>query len=518
MESEFRALLDRMWLYSQGEDPGDGHRADRVALDAHAQAGDRNALYVLGWVQERDEPDSGQRAWLRAAQAGHARAMHALARQCWDAFDAAAYAREPGRGNLRVAALLDGAVPSGIGKPARLDTLEPLQLRARAIHWARLAALNGHTDAAADLGRWLPQCGDELRAAAVPWLEQSARAGQIEAAHTLATMYWSGDGVARDRKRAQRWYKPVRAHWEAQLAGGSGDLAYESVVLGRMLLQGQGGRRETVRALVLLRRAGEAGSGYALCELGNLYADGEHVARDFEQAEACFRRAIDVDPEPGYARFCLEQLPRKRQEAALQALQALPLERLVALAQHGDLALFGADTTEPDLAAILRHAGGTPFNLLSAAIVRLEAERQTGAALALLGAAARSNRMAAVNLARRLELGLNDTPQDLPASMHWLRHAARLGEPLAMWRLAERLLHADYGEPDPPQAYAWLLLAQQPRFASGIAGLGAFGMDEALRQMQQQLDARLQESQRDAGRALAVACTESADARWPDDA
>ncbi len=439
------ALLEQMTAYASGAETKPVVELGREALRALADADDRDALYVLGCVLEREQanPIEVQTAMLRAASLGHERAMYEMACVFWGPSDEYADGLGEGSGSERLGALLEGAVPDAIHTAVAANTLAPFAKRSRAVYWLRQAALIGHANAAAELASLVFRASDKHRVAALPWFERAARAGDTQATKTLADVLFYGNGVTRDRETAEIWYRKLFTDLQAISRTPGRDNGYDLVMLGDMHRLGQGTPCDIAQAVVCWEQAADNGYEYALCKLGDLYATGADVTQDFKRAEHYFRRAIEAGDD-GYAVSCLNDLPRKRLEAAEKAVAEISVETLKRLVAANDLTVFAPGRGDGPLAAIYALAGDTPFNAMSKLIVRLEEIGEPAAALALMAQSALAgNSATAINLARRYELGWNGMPEDLVATMHWLRHAACLGEPLAMMRLAERLLHAE---------------------------------------------------------------------------
>lgn len=466
-------------------------------------------------MQHDDGHEPSFACWLRAARAGDVNAMSVVAWEYGDGFDADPVVAQVPPSTWD--SLLAGAEPSGFGSAIEPENLPLAERCAHALYWDRRAALAGHGYAAERVGYWMLRVGPP-HARALPWLERAADAGSGDAARSLADMWLAGiDGAPPSPPTARRWFRRARDHYERALETdqGTATAGWNGVRLGELYLRGEGGRRDVACAIACWERAAERGSAWAMWRLANLYADGEHVAPDFGRACHWWQRAAELGDRDAAQQ--LTNLPQRRHDAAKGAAAKLPLVQLKRWAERGDVALFRPGSPEPQLAAVLAIAEGSPFNLLSYVITRLEGARQRRAAWGLIEAEARKSPLAAMNLARRHELGWGGAKQDLGATLRWLRHAAKAGEPLAMAGLAQRLQHADYGPPDVEQAAAWLHLARQTRFVSCQAGVDATQLAERLAAPLAEAEATLDAAARRRVKAVVDACDGAPQACWPGD-
>jgi TPR repeat protein len=119
--------------------------------------------------------------------------------------------------------------------------------------------------------------------AAVPYLENDARAGDSEAAFALATLYLNGDGVTRNTAMAAGWFRRAAD-------AGHADAAYN---LGNAYRLGLGTPKDINRALDWYTRAADDGSMVAAFTLGKIYRLGDGVRRDYRLAINWLRVAAD---------------------------------------------------------------------------------------------------------------------------------------------------------------------------------------------------------------------------------
>jgi TPR repeat protein len=101
-------------------------------------------------------------------------------------------------------------------------------------------------------------------------LFERAAPDRADAAHNLATCYFSGSGRPRDHVRAREWYlQAAQAGW-----------TNANCALGNMLVRGEGGEREPETGVALCRLAAERGDRDAQTDLGGYLLVGTGAARD----------------------------------------------------------------------------------------------------------------------------------------------------------------------------------------------------------------------------------------------
>ena len=110
----------------------------------------------------------------------------------------------------------------------------------------------------------------DYRKAAV-WLTKAANQGHLDAQYQLGRMYYIGRGFSRDRAKAAVWYRKAA---EQGNAGAQSDL-------GAMYLYGEGVRKDFKQAAKWYRKAAEQGSEFALNELSQMYYIGRGVPKDY---------------------------------------------------------------------------------------------------------------------------------------------------------------------------------------------------------------------------------------------
>jgi hypothetical protein len=125
--------------------------------------------------------------------------------------------------------------------------------------------------------------GVTLSATDVTSLRAAAARGEMSAQYDLGVALACGNGVARNRADAARWFRKSaeQGHVQAQS------------VLGWMYMSGSGVRRDDAQALRWLRRAADRGDTAAQNNLGIVYAQGRGVPANPAEAERWFRRAAE---------------------------------------------------------------------------------------------------------------------------------------------------------------------------------------------------------------------------------
>ena len=118
---------------------------------------------------------------------------------------------------------------------------------------------------------------------ALEQLQAKAEAGDLESQAALGIMYYWGQGVETDWKKAQVWLRKAseRGNPDAQAK------------LGAMCFLGQGGPRDLDESLKWFRAAAEQGEPYAEGCMGVMYAVGEGVPKDLVLADFWLTLARD---------------------------------------------------------------------------------------------------------------------------------------------------------------------------------------------------------------------------------
>lgn len=116
-------------------------------------------------------------------------------------------------------------------------------------------------------------------------LKTQAESGDAKSAYLLGLVHLHG--LAEQKKNPKQAY-----FWFSQAAeGGLADGQYQT---GAMLLQGQGVKKDSAKAVRLLHAAADAGEPRALWTLGTLFAQGEYVQKNQGEAFRFFKQAADA--------------------------------------------------------------------------------------------------------------------------------------------------------------------------------------------------------------------------------
>jgi TPR repeat protein len=291
-----------MWL-SLGTTPPSFAEVAGWAQKA-ADAGDGDGAHVLGWCYVmgngvHQDPVLAAKWYGEAARQGSAEAMYELSLMARD----------------------------GVGLPKDAHV---------AAGWMQQAAEHGDAPAQLELARMLivgTGVASDHRAA-YGWALEAAKADLVPAQVLVASMAYDGDGVARNRAQAAAWFRKAAGHgdpfamyqlgwlvrngdgtarseadavrWFRQAADKGYAPAEES--LGEGYMYGTGGQPPDYRAAVYwLERAAARGDGFALLNLGSLYADGKGVPQDMQRARSLFVKAT-LSPDPRVKRKANENL------------------------------------------------------------------------------------------------------------------------------------------------------------------------------------------------------------------
>lgn len=148
--------------------------------------------------------------------------------------------------------------------------------RGKAVEWLHKAADAGNESAAAKLSRMTANEQEFNRN------RQAAEGGDASAQYEVAMMYLSGKGVTLDTKMAATWLEKASAQGNVKAAAR----------LGILLLKGDGVSADPKRAVDMLARASEQ-EVLAQYYLGEAYAEGLGVRRDYQQAITWYQKAAD---------------------------------------------------------------------------------------------------------------------------------------------------------------------------------------------------------------------------------
>ncbi|MGP1432446.1 MAG: tetratricopeptide repeat protein [Treponema sp.] len=125
---------------------------------------------------------------------------------------------------------------------------------------------------------------------AVDWYGKAAEQGYAPAQNSLAVMYETGSGVARDAEKAVYWYRKAAEQGNAQ----------GQYNLGRMYKTGTGVTQSYEQAFQWLSKAAATGDALGQCMLGSLYEAGTGVVQNYQKAAAWYRKAAEQgNSKPG---------------------------------------------------------------------------------------------------------------------------------------------------------------------------------------------------------------------------
>ncbi len=184
-------------------------------------------------------------------------------------------AAEALRGDPHCQVALGNLYRSGTGLPRDV---------AKALHWYRRAAEQGHAAGQYELGV-MYESGVGVKGdvpEALVWLGKAGAQGYAPAQNRIGLIYERGRGVPADIGKAVRWYRQAARQ----------DFAPGQANLGRLYLRGLGVPRDTGRAAELLRRAAAQRDPDALFQLGWMHEKGVGKRRDARQAASLYRQAL----------------------------------------------------------------------------------------------------------------------------------------------------------------------------------------------------------------------------------
>jgi TPR repeat protein len=377
-----------------------------LSLARRGLAPNRAAVYLLAVLIENGQGESGD---LQAAAALYERAAE-------DGVTAA---------QLRLGlALLDGAFGHRDEEAGEA--------------WMRRAALAGNAEAAFLLGDRAVKGGNPNFAEAIAWFRQAVDGGHPAAARALASLYLTGNGVAKDVEEGTRLLRVAAnsGHRDAQV-----DLA-------NLFLKGADAAGDPASIARWFEAAASSGDRIAAFNLGMCFAKGVGVQQDEGQAAHWMRRAAEGIGEAQYmyARILLDGrgVPANAREARLwfgRAARSGVLDAQVAL---GEMLVNGrGGEASPEKAlTIFRHAASKGHAGAMFALGLLHANGHglpTDPVVAqkwFMAAAKRGHGQAELMMGRYLSSGLGGE-YDPAAGRAWLERAAAHGISEAEEELAE---------------------------------------------------------------------------------
>lgn len=283
---------------------------------------------------------------------------------------------------------------------------------------------------------------------ALPWLEQAAAQGVIEAVTMLGLLYATGDGVSKDAhmaaslfQKASEGGETTAKRWLHNSVPAARSLISNVVlemlrVLVRAMreLRDDSGDAELIAALV---RISESGDAYASLMLGIIHTEGKLVAANRNMADRWYARAT----EQGNALAPLLQEPLTAVTEDIMKAPDAAIRVLTMLAQSGD----------PEISLALATMHG----------MREDREPDFAAAAKWLRVAAeQGHRQASYLLACALQNG-EGVKQDETEAVRWFRVAAELGDADAQLLLAYALSKGRGVAADEAEAMRWFSSAAE---------------------------------------------------------
>lgn len=282
---DLKAALDKA---DAGQPEGLTRMADSGRTDAQVYAG---VLYIFGRGGTARDPARGC-AYEEKASAARADAMH-LVGECW--------------------------------RQGLLGPADPAKAKAA---FGRAAEM-GYPKSRCALGQML-MAEPSQAAQGLALCKASAEAGDVDAQLTLAEAYFSGRGAPADHGEARRWYEKAADQKNPQAAR----------KLGEMYAAGDGGKRDTKKAVELWRAAEQAGDPLACILVADqLFSDltggqkpgpgtyafkGGVPTADIEVVQSWYREAQERDPRPdvkqraAYAISVLDRFKLAGQSASVE--------------------------------------------------------------------------------------------------------------------------------------------------------------------------------------------------------
>ncbi|UVK46583.1 SEL1-like repeat protein [Mesorhizobium sp. AR07] len=287
--------------------------------------------------------------------------------------------------------------------------------------WMRRAALGGNIEAAYLLGDRHVKSRPPDFAEAATWYRRAADSGHQAAARAIASLYLTGNGVAKDDKEGARWLR-VAANGGNQEA---------QVDLANLVLRGAGEPDDTASVAEWFEAAASSGDLIAAFNLGLCFTKGVGVRQDEGRAAQWLRRAADGVAEAQYMYARILQDGR--------GVAAEPKEARVWFARAAEAGVLDAKVA---LAEMLLNGRGGP-RLPAAAVQLFERAADGGHAGAMFALGA-----------------LYSTGQGLPvdqtAAQKWFAAAAERGHGQAQLMLSRYLFKGLAGEHNPVAGRLWL--------------------------------------------------------------
>jgi len=304
--------------------------------------------------------------------------------------------------------------------------------------WMRRAALAGNIDAAFMLGDRIVKGGNPNFAEAAVWFRQAADGGHADAVRALASLYLTGNGVAKDTEEGTRLLS-------AAANAGNQDA---QVDIANLFLKGVGDNADPTSIARWFESAAVAGDLVAAFNLGMCFAKGVGVQQDEQRAAHWMRLAAEGIGEAQYMYARILQdgrgVPADTKEARTwfsRAAKAGVLDAQVALA---DMLLKGhGGNASPQEAVRLFHTAASKGHagaMFAFGVILSRVRGRPGSAAEaqkwFLAAARLGHGQSELMMGRFLSKGLGGE-YDPVAGRDWLKRAASHGIEEANGDLAE---------------------------------------------------------------------------------
>jgi TPR repeat protein len=305
--------------------------------------------------------------------------------------------------------------------------------------WMRRAALAGNIEAAYVLGDRHAKSRPPDFAEAATWYRRAAEAGHQAAARALASLYLTGNGVARDEKEGTRWLRT---------AANSGNQAAQ-VDLANLVLRGAGDPDDTASVAGWFESAALSGDLIAAFNLGLCFVKGVGVRQDEGQAAHWLRRAAEGVAE---AQYMYARILRDGRGVAADAQQARTW-----FAEAADGGVLDAQVALAEM--LLNGRGG---------------KRSPEAAVQLFERAAADGHAGAMFALGALHSSGEGMPIDRTVAQKWFAAAAECGHGQAQLMLGRYLSKGLAGEHNPVAGRLWLERAAAHGIHEATDELAAF--------------------------------------------
>lgn len=187
------------------------------------------------------------------------------------------------------------------------------------------------------------------------WYRKSAEEGNAEAQYQLGSMHDTGKGQSQDFTKALFWYNKAaeQGHTASEVSSKKikDDIATlensakqgktdAQVTLGQMYADGNGVPQDEEQAFTWYRKAADQGDVKGQCNLGLSYAEGKGVTKDYAQAVAWYRKAAEQgDAEAQYKLGSMYHKGRGVPQSGVDAYAWL----IIAASQGYDVAIKNKD-------------------------------------------------------------------------------------------------------------------------------------------------------------------------------